>query len=164
MNSETPRQKYLRFLGLIYGLASEFDDNDLRKITELAATNGEHSILLILNGLSEISHRRPPQEVRASDFTENKQPVRPMRALSKILSSREVFSSNEALYELLAPFIEIQPRAKESRERYVSRILMQYASLDEPIRRKFHRVLDAHIARNGAPDFITRWSDAIREL
>jgi len=163
------RKNRMRLLASFYEIASRFTEKELKEIRDdIGGDNVSKelsALMLRLNAIDELTEvsitkisKVPHSQGRGSVST----PKRREFALKEILSSRELFSTTLEIAKTIPIAVELRP--KESRQKYVNRILAEFRSLSEQQQVAFTEVIQKRLEVKGAGNFVSRWSRLIREL
>ncbi|WP_158755055.1 hypothetical protein [Dyella sp. S184] len=177
MKESTFKQTQLRLVGRLMTIASAFsiaelegvssllknkDGSDLRAVVayliglhtgQSADSNGSNKSLRQDREFTSI-----PQEPAEKD----KRGISKTEALRELLMSKEEFKSTADIARRVP--LSVPLKYKESRERYVRRILAQFSRMSEDGRRKFLKALHNNLARTSTSSFVARWSNLIKDL
>lgn len=162
------RKNRLRLLSSFYEVASRFTEKELVEIRDDASGDAVSknlaSLILASHSVDEPFRQPRSTEVRISlpprESVSN--PKRREAALREILSSKELFSSPSDIARSVPVQTELRP--KESREKYVNRILAQFRGLSAQEQLEFTGAIQKKLESRGAGNFVSRWSRLIREL
>jgi len=165
MKTEALRPQYLRFVSRLYDLAAEFAGEDLDHIRAAAEHQHASPIAAAAEAVSRLA-RGGGRQTLGKTIEPPSQNTGPSNgsSLGDLLSSKELFKSNDALAAFLAPNLKVRPRTKESRERLVSRVLAQLEQVPQDVRIATEKALANIVVRSGNSTFVARWSKLIRDL
>jgi hypothetical protein len=162
MTTKSETQTYLGFLARLYELASQYEPATLRLIRRYASSRGDQAALLVINALSQLTERSVgndvPKAPTNTDLT-NREIV-----FRDALMSRELFPSVDAIANSLSGHFNLPPRPKESRERYVKRLVAAMKNVAPDRRSGIESAIRNRIAHVPNADFVSRWSKLIRNL
>lgn len=166
--SPNTRKNRMRLLASFYEIAARFTEKELIDIRDEI---GGDSLSKELSSLILSAHDNLPNGVgrpREGRVLQGQQresvstPRRREAALKEILSSRELFSSPRDISDNVPGAAELRP--KESREKYVNRILTQFRTLSSSEQLNFTSALQKRLEIKGSGNFVSRWSRLIREI
>jgi hypothetical protein len=176
MNNSSLRQKYLSLVARLYELAAEFTDSELKAIHETLVDKDERGIakavdaLMLLHGVVATARNVPVSESAGarvfSSSSSSSQKFSRSDSLSsefleKLLSDRDLFPNTQDVVKLVPGDLRLQH--KESRGRYIKRVIRHVASLDESSRNRFRKILADELAKR-PPNFVSQWKTLIKEL
>ena len=170
MNGQNLRQRHLYLVAKLYELAAEFTDEELQRILdERFKPSDETGLRNAIHALIEL-HAVPLQErlnaVTDTSIEKNKGQrtvgVSTFSSLQQIFGDRAAFPSLEDIAKVL-PLV-IEPRPKEARERYISRIIRKIESLPEGDQKFFQAMLSQQLNKKSPTTFISKWTKLIKEL
>ena len=172
--NQNARKNRMRLLSGFYELASRFTEKELVEIRDDVGgdkiSKDISSLVLALNAADEpvIYQRVTAQKLAISHSRESvSTPRRREAALREILSSKELFSSPRDIAISVPGSPDL--RGKESREKYINRILVKFRTLSSSEQLDFisavqKRMEDKGLEIKGSSNFVSRWSRLIREL
>lgn len=178
MVMKSVRQSYFRILSRLYDLASEFSVDELREVQAAFLQRGNESHATVVGALIEIhnnasvggSGREAKRSELVSQSIENhsvgnertRSSQRQIAALSDLLMLHGVFESLEEMDHVLN--INVHPRPKESRRRYVGRVMSVYKGLSENEKVDIKSKVMSHTESRVPRSFVSRWSNLIKDL
>lgn len=176
MNQKTVRQSYFRILSRLYDLASEFSVDELKDVQEAFIERGNNSHATVVGSLIEIHNNAavgmtkqasglpllksefPSPTKRSSASTDNRR----LLALRNLLMIPEVFETTRDIQNL--PSVRVEHRPKESRERYIKRVIAAYNNMSNEQKKALRKGIADHVARKSSQSFVSRWTSLIKDL
>lgn len=166
----TSRQKSLYLAAKLYELAAEFTDDELKvMLQEQTRMAASAAVQAAIRALIEL-HREPTpsvEEITSSGSAEHaKSDAHTQEASSEASSIAAMFDDRSAFPTVAAisGAVQIEGRPKESRERYMARVIRHIESMSASERRAFYDGLASRLNSNQADNFISRWSRLIKEM
>lgn len=179
MKNGTPRQAYLYLASRLCELASEFSDEELRAVVKVSsgADSAIGRAVRALSGLHDELQKNSNLELAIPSVPQPSQIEAPFvtagggsgdmsRALYQLFMDETIFPRVTDVANFLAMDakgkVVLQPKSKESRERFVRRAVGYYRNLPESGKTE---ILD-RIKSSGkiARGFVNRWTSAIKDL
>jgi hypothetical protein len=173
MTDRNSRQIYLQLTAQLYDLASKFSHAELRAARDVARAENNGMSIAAIDMLLSLHRAEAPKSTRpAADNhayrlqepeakSENAERRR-VRMLKEMLMSRELFANPSEIATSIPISLPLKP--KESREKYVNRVLVRFRKLDSVKKQEFMDTLQAVMARASSSSFVSRWSRAIKDL
>jgi hypothetical protein len=172
MTDRSSRQIYLQLTANLYELASKYSRDELRAARDVARSENNalsisaiDMLLALHSGDQHKAARRSSQNVSRSPDGEYKSESADRRRvgmLKEILMSHELFANASEVAKAVPISLPLKP--KESREKYVNRILVRFRGLDAAKQQEFMEGLQAFLGRTSSSSFVSRWSRAIKDL
>lgn len=183
MNNTSPkragatRQRYLSLVSRLYDLASEFADDELRgMIREWASDrNGVRDAIEALvrlhsefpaspkestidSHLANVVNDKDKKHVKDADLS-----FQFAASVDEVLSNKDLFPTLLDISELLP--VEIKPKFKEARSRYITRVIRYLNSRPDRERNLFMKNIRMKLQTLGDDgSFISNWKNLIRDL
>jgi len=166
----TSRQKSLYLAAKLYELAAEFTDEELKvMLQEQTRMAASVAVQAAIRALIEL-HREPTPSVEeitngvsaqdAKHDTHALQTSSEASSIAAMFDDRSAFPTVAAISEA----VQIECRPKESRERYMARVVRHIESMSASERKVFFDGLATRLNNNQADNFISRWSRLIKEM
>ena len=180
MSQNSVRQNYFRILSRLYDLASEFSAEELDEVRRAFVERGNPSHAMVVGALIEIHNNTPVGTGRvvlpplpsaslterdASDDLDRQRASserRKLIALRNVLMMPEIFKGINDIAEIRS--VRIKPKHKESRERYVKRVMSSYGELPASSQKEFRKDVAEYAARRSSHSFVSKWSTLIKDL
>lgn len=169
MTQQSLRKTRMRLLASLYEVASRFTEKELIEVRdaldeESRWLNSVAGALLALHNSvpSTDVPRSSPQKPAGHSREGIHSPRRRESALRQLLLSKELFASPKDIFASVPGAVPL--RAKESREKYVNRILAEFRTLtlDEQI--EFTDAVQKRLVTSSKTNFVSKWTRLIREL
>lgn len=180
MNQNPIRHNYFRILSRLYDLASEFSVDELTDVRQAFLERRNISHATVVDALIDIHNNTtfgiehsvdpvPLQSPKAVEFgtsPKTRQADNAERrkyvAMRNLLMMPEVFSGISDIASI--PSVGIEPRHKESRAKYVKRIMSSYSELPPDGKKLLSKEVADFAARKSSKSFVSKWSALIKDL
>lgn len=163
MTNQTSRQRYLYLVAKLYELAAEYTNEELKLILAERVANSDHSGIRQAIDALMLMHSSPNDVARTESVSESKGHRLPdISALGELFADRAAFPSVSDIANTI-PLVFL-PKNKESRERYISRLLKKIESLSEGEKNLFRSLLTSRLTEKNPPTFISKWTKVIGDL
>lgn len=173
MTDRSSRQIYLQLTACLYELAAKFSRSELRAARNVAAAENNTMTLAAIQTLLALHSdelRSEPQLVSDQKIKQSPDPMRNSesaerrrdRMLKEMLMSRELFLTPADIASGIPISMPLKP--KESREKYVNRVVSRFRELDVAKRQLFMDSLQSAMSKTGSGSFVSRWSRLIKDL
>jgi len=172
MTDRSSRQIYLQLTAHLYELASKYSRAELRAARDVARSENNGlsmaaiDMLLALHSGDEKKATRPisnhAYRAPEPDHKSENADRRRARMLKEILMSPELFVNTADISKSVPISLPLKP--KESREKYVNRVITRFRRLDPAKQQEFMDSLQTVMGRNSSGSFVSRWSRAIKDL
>lgn len=172
MKNVTTRQRSLFLAAKLYELAAEFTDAELQQMLRESPSDGSglavQSAIKVLMDLHRLAETQSGQSATYSSarVPPGAQEVSIGNAPSRQASSLTALFSDKTAFPTVADIADVMRspvRPKESRERYVARMVKHVESLSSRDRADFFESIAMRL--NKAPEsFISKWSKVIGDL
>jgi hypothetical protein len=175
MTNDSIRRKYLALVARFYELAADHADSELREMKERMVPKDAEGIskaieaLMLLHAIGNSDESKRNSHMAGYVTTKRYQLVsRASRSdvlhgdyLERLLSDQALFSTVKDIARVVPG--NLQPQPKESRNRYVKRVVRYVDSLDEIGKRQLKDALSDELAKKPG-NFVSQWQNLIREL
>lgn len=148
------RNEYLSFLGKLFQLAADSDLESLHKHASEDAARGA-AVTRLIEALEHLTRN-------TGSISSSVAPKRDVKALQRLLSSRELFSSNEDFARFMTGFAKVPVRDKDSRQRVVARVLRELRTWPDDKVRALNESLRDRARKSSS--FVSKWSSVIQDL
>lgn len=172
MTDRNSRQIYLQLTAYLYELASKFSRGELRAARDVARLENNRvsitaidTLLALHSGEQQKPTGTPSNHINRVSNRDNRSEGserRRVRMLKEILMSPELFANVTEISARIPIALPLKP--KESREKYVNRVLARFRTLDAAKKQEFMDSLQKAIGRASSSSFVSRWSRLIKEL
>jgi hypothetical protein len=171
MRTTSTRQKQLYLVAKFYDLAAEFSLDELKIIRDdLSASNEQLAIrravdaLIRLHGVGHESHLQQMSSGSKNQEIDKKEQEKAasvnVRYLEEIFNNKSIFP---LLHDVAAVVPGLSPVHKESRSRYIKRIIHHVSSMGISEKKKFMDGL-AVVLNKQPSNFISQWKVLIKDL
>jgi hypothetical protein len=177
MSDRTLRQNYFKILSGLYDLASEFSVEELDRLEKAFLDRGNISHATVIRALAEI-HKSTAlgaaEPMRANerlspnistDYSSrgvNVSATRRAAALRDLLMTKELLPTPVQIAKIIP--IDLAIKEKESREKYVGRVVATFRNLSSVEQESFISKVVAHLSARSGRTFVSKWSNLIRDL
>lgn len=175
MTNDSIRRKYLALVARFYELAADHADSELREMKERMVPRDAEGIskaieaLMLLHAIGNTSESKKNFHVTENVATKRYQLVS-RASRSDVLHGEylELLLRDQALFSTVKDIAKVvpgnlQPQPKESRSRYVKRVVRYVDSLDETGKRQLKEALSDELTKKPG-NFVSQWQSLIREL
>lgn len=180
MNQKSVRQNYFRILSRLYDLASEFSIDELNDVREAFIERGNNSHAVVVGSLIDIHNNAAvgvekvvPSSPSTSELVAESQLTpkerqstntekRKLIAIRNLLMMSEIFKNISDIAGINS--IHLKPKYKESREKYVKRVMSSYHNMSTEDKKSFRKEIADHVAKKSSQSFVSKWSSLIKDL